>query len=114
MNLYDVVVAKKLSGGGGGGGSSDFTTAKMTIVNTVPQSFSWECPWFIDDPEFSCAYGDISVTSNATETFDIIMYKGQASLHALPGTAQISISGNIEPDGATYYLITGDCTITIS
>ena len=34
MNITDILFAKSLSGGGGGGGDSDFSTAKLTIVNT--------------------------------------------------------------------------------
>lgn len=38
MDLFDIVIAKKLTGGGGGGGgSSDFSTATVTATYTFPE-----------------------------------------------------------------------------
>ena len=38
MNMYDVLLAKKLSGGGGGG-SSDFSVVDVTFINTDPNDY---------------------------------------------------------------------------
>lgn len=91
------------------GGSSDFSTATVTIVGTTP------------DVEFECVSIDedgmhqtISV-STGSGTATVVLYQGSASLINNNEYEIMSISGDIEYDVAMdEYIITGDCTITIS
>ena len=103
MDLYDVAVARKLSsGGGGGGGSSDFSTALLTVTGSSEVEFI--CP---------VTNGDIADTRiYEAGTYEVILYKGSAYFYVYEGNIA-SVSGNIEQSGKRY-IITGDCTITIS
>ena len=107
---------------GGGGGSSDFTIAMMTINNsensyvTVGQA-----------PTITMALGvgelsDTRVLANPSSMppeIPIILYKGSASFHVNDDITITSTSGSIQADDGPLgptgdYIITGDCTITIS
>lgn len=108
-DLFDVVVARKLSGGGGGGGSSDFSTAQVTISGD--NNADTCLPFCIDQ-------GDMTALFNVRQTYypgtyEIALWKG-ASLIEIYNKATVETSGNIEDFGGGMYLITGDCTITIS
>ena len=106
MDLYDVAVARKLSsGGGGGGGSSDFSTAEVTISGAYSHCYG---AWALSEYECS-AYSLYSETG----TFPLILYKGKGVIE-LNARGSISTSGAIELDEDNVYLVTGDCTITIS
>lgn len=98
-----------------GGGSSDFSTATVTVVNNYTAGFNWSLPNAVADAEegYYSSQGDAYIETG-TNTFDAILFKGYGSLHAPTGGRTISISGDIEDDGDHYYIITGDCTITIS
>ena len=115
MDLFDIAVASKLAGGGGGGGgSSDFTTAKVTIGSNGIGSTVCACADI--PPEYGLPIGGVvQVTSGLTEgVYTIPLYKGGAiaEFSVLSGT--LVTSGNITEMDEGIYLITGDCTITIS
>lgn len=97
------------------GGSSDFSTATVTVVNGVSVTFTWGMPIAISDTEegYYIAQSDAYIDANSTSSFTAILFKGQCYLYA-PQSNTLTISGNIEDDGDNYYIITGDCTITIS
>lgn len=105
------------SNAGGGGGSSDFTTATVTV--SVPNNFTQNGALalgnIVDDDETygSAIFGDIVVSGN----YQAVLYKGKCycaiyAFSAIPPT--IEISGDITEFEGMVYLITGDCTITIS
>lgn len=114
-DLFDIAIAEKLAGGGGGGGSSDFSTATVTVVNGISATFTWGMPIATSDTEqgFYIAQSDTYIEANSTSSFTAILFKGQCLLYAPQGNT-LTISGDIEDDGDDYYIITGDCTITIS
>ena len=102
MDLYDVAVARKLSsGGGGGGGSSDFSTAEVTVNGA-----GFIMAAFINNDN------TIGAVSLENETAPIILFKGKANLYTEDTVSEIS--GDIEDAGGGDYIVTGDCTITIS
>ena len=108
----DTVTAEKLNnieqGIANGGGSSDFSTATVTMVGTTP------------DVEFQCVSVDENgmvptiYFSTGSGTATVVLYQGRASLVNY-NEYEMSISGDIVYDTAMdEYIITGDCTITIS
>ena len=115
MNLFDIAVARKLSGGGGGGGSSDFSTAEVTVNDvSEAQPIIWLCRAF----SVNMGGADFRIstpTAQGSGTYTAILYYGQAELSVNdPGSYNISTTGNIDEMGEGSYLITGDCTITIT
>lgn len=116
MDLYDVIVAKKLSGGGGGG-SSDFSTATVTLICTAAN-------------EVTCGLARVTeamppfVPQDTTEslltlydgdefTYTAVLYKGKCHFTALNATA-LSGTGNVQDITQFGATITGDCTITVA
>lgn len=113
MDLFDVVVAKKLSGGSGG--SSDFSTAQVTVTGEMslpPKALHPTVATLSEDGDASMGIADWIIG----ETFNVILYKGKAWLIDDSGNLTIpSGETNITYDSSEEaYLITGDCTITIS
>ena len=94
-------------GGGGGGGSSDFSTAEVTVVNGTGQdvrgAFISTLPF---EPPIDTTFPTALLSNN------VVLYKGNAVVMVEAEVA--SISGDIVDMGDNIYLITGDCTITIS
>lgn len=109
MDLFDLVIAKKLAGGGGGGGSSDFSTATVTVNGVGP--FIAEAANIMEDATRGLVFKSPLETS-----FIVILYKGVAILEVTETEFEIPPSEtNIYYDADNgYYIITGDCTITIS
>lgn len=103
MDLFDVVIARKLSGGGGGGGSSDFTTAYITTDGSsgIEGAFVSSIPVF--DPPIEAT---LPASNFGTE---LILYKGKALIHLFQ--TPYSINGNIQDLGDLMYMVTGDCEI---
>ena len=88
----------------GGGGSSDFSTAEVTVV---ANDFFEMYGAFLqtDGTYFSNGYMDSPLT--------LALYKGKA--YIVINETVASTSGDITYDSETeLYIVTGDCTITIS
>ena len=112
MNLYDIAIARKLSGGGGGG-SSDFSTAEVVIEQGFSPKMTMYLPICYETSRTSFA---VAVQIEASDTVTAILYKGilVASPNLEEG-ANVSVSGNCEYNSEwQQFVITGDCTITIS
>ena len=106
MDLFDIAVASKLAGGSGGGDGGDFSTAKLTVSGGVLQT---SLPYLIDREEIT---GIFTLIMGYREgSYDIALWKGSAIIEI---TDEATVSGDIEDMGGGMYLITGDCTITIS
>lgn len=99
-----------------GGGSSDFSTAVLTFVLSEGKSAQFACANFEIQGDEGMALGENGAFNGGRTTFDVILCKGSTmlTLTNYPSGSNISISGNIEDMGRDTYLITGDCTITIS
>ena len=101
----------------GGGGSSDFTTAEVTVVGDMVSSTFAEIASLdniLENPPV-----DITIMEADTwfvGTYIVPLYKGTAfgALDIIRFGQTIQTSGDIESIGENLYLITGDCTITIS
>ena len=112
-DLFDIAIARKLSDGGGGG-SSDFSTATVTI-DSQSGGLVGKLVYGMMTPYF--AYSALASAWGGDPTeIPIILYQGQIMLVKDDATLAISsVSGNINYDsGEDLYIITGDCTITIS
>lgn len=102
------------------GESSDFSTAVVTRSNIGSTDVTICLPYCYDSEytEELGAYGYRTLYANDSPGTDlIILYKGQAFVH-IPSGKSASTTGDIEfmYNLGTYnqYLVTGDCTITIS
>jgi len=93
------------------GGSSDFSTATLSIVDEggyrVNLNFAT-----LNERGFSLGgFPEWIDTGDLT----VILYKGTAMLTLEnPSNAVINVSGAIDDAGDNMYIITGDCTMTIS
>ena len=119
VDLFDVVVARKLSGGGGGGGSSDFSTAEVTITdNASTDGVSLWIPNVVVAEGMSAITPQVATFGMGTTANAVVPLYGNGAVAQLDAItaygATISTSGNITQIDGTIYLITGDCTITIS
>ena len=119
MEYFDNLLGEQLTegGGSGGGGSSDFSTAEVTIVNNGSVSRTLDIPSCFESTESPLGlpfinYQTQPVASGESATFKVALYKGTAMLNS---KLSFETSGNItHNDTYNIYLITGDCTITIS
>lgn len=95
-----------------GGGSSDFSTATVTITNN--NDVGLNLPSVFDagelSPEAPALLYSASMGYHGAVT--IVLYKGSAFID-LPSD-DVVIDGNITAMGSGNYIITGDCSITIS
>lgn len=108
-----VIESVKINGEeAGGGGSSDFSTANVTVV--YPSGVTNATVWGAF--RFSASGIDASIPSVTTSgDYGMILYKGGGIVMFTLGTGRsVTVSGNAEDMGDDSYLITGDCTITIS
>ena len=117
MKLSDMLFANALMSGGDSG-SSDFSTAEVTIVLTSEElEISVFAPIVSDDEVFAGSLPSVTLYGDDPKPDPelVALYKGQAVL-LLGGDARtVTTTGNItEILANTQYLITGDCTLTIS
>lgn len=96
-----------LSSEGGGGGESDFSTATVTIINTVADSVIRADSAFITDNNMVLSARAYYGTTELT----IVLYKGSAELE-VDADEITSTSGDLEELDPFVYKVTGNCTIT--
>lgn len=107
-DLFDIAIAEKLAGGGGGGGSSDFSTATITVVGKLNAAIP-----YVMTTEMGAPFDTlVSVQQTIQGGVQVPLYKGALIIEIL--VDGVTVSGNIENLGDSMYLITGDCTITVS
>lgn len=100
-----------MSSGGGGGGSSDFSTAEVTVICNIEDGTTFEGPLIKNDNLQNSQH-----INNGSNTVTCVLYKGVN----YSGTYDIDMSTAVITGNAEYsseddcYIITGDCTITIS
>lgn len=101
--------------GEGGGGSSDLSTATLTINNIDGPDAKFDVA-LINTRGFSSGGVPHAPLQGDTETVNVILFEGAAMLNIenRPENLNITISGNIEDIGNNSYVITGDCTITLT
>lgn len=102
------------SGGGGGGGGGDFSTAKVTfLVTEVEARISMPR---VEDSDSDSQYADSYIhVLDGTTNCKAILYRGMAyiKIDGSPYYEVSDLTGDIEDDGDGYYIVTGDCTVTI-
>ena len=101
-------------GGGGGGGSSEFSTAEVTIVGSYSVDAYFPMlieadTWGEGQPPFIACFQQ----GFECGTYDVLLYKG-ALYTTILSDYEFTYNGDIVDMGDDTYLITGDCTITIS
>ncbi len=96
-------------GSSGGGGSSDFSTAQVTVRNTLRTkvTFSMVCLLFDDLQK------EATVQAVQSNNFVTVLYKGCQYIATPTEVSNVETEGSAEYDGGII-TITGDCTITIS
>lgn len=98
---------------GGGGGSSDFSTAEVTVINTLSGGCSSKGAFAFDEEtltENAASAGDYIFPAEETTKVALILYKGNGVIYIDEDVAETS--GNITEISGGYYLVTGDCSIT--
>lgn len=112
MDLFDIVVARKLSGGGGGG---DLSTATVTFTNNTQNSFPIAYSFIFESDELTGIVNGVGIIDS--DVLTVPLYKGFAGWSIMDDVSQFSIntSGDvIHDEDVDAFIITGDCTITIS
>lgn len=96
------------------GGGGDFATATMTLVNNSTNTdLIINGAVVLDVEGYASTTTQIHVTTGQEER-EVILYKGEALVYRESDTHIVSISGDITDDGDGYYVVTGDCTFTLS
>lgn len=104
----------------GGGGSSDFSTAKVTInKGELGAPINCIMPWFSEEDNETNAFLTLN---EPTESWTVKVPVGGSFITVYFSRAPQSVSGDIQSGSDTTilsktfksYVITGDCTITIS
>lgn len=102
---------------GGGGGSSDFSMARVTVTSNeeiTPAIFEFFHVCTIGEFQGLTFAAPQPMTQNLY--IDVILYKGASLLNVMPGWDYtiVSTSGAIQQMDNIAYMISGDCTITVS
>lgn len=93
----------------GGGGSSDFSTAEVTVTNsTVLEVYGLGA--FVEADNMARVHEFATGTTQAS----MALYKESSSLWLDLDGETVVVSGNITESDEYNYIVTGDCTITIS
>lgn len=98
---------------GGGGGSSDFTTAHVTIVNTLEYPVGGKMAMAASEEGNYYSDGSPYVPEGGTSTFSAILYRGHC-LALFDGGRTQTIDGSATAIADGVVDIYGDCSITIS
>ena len=116
MSIFDMLLANAMgeSGGGGGGGSSDFSTATVTLVDNVGDGINFVIPYVCEAN--AMGEGSPAMIYSASMTYEagtytVALYKGALMCEIV---YSITTTGDITNLFENMYLITGDCTITIT
>lgn len=98
----------------GGGGSGPVSVAQMTVINNTDNTYQFGGPagFTNEETEFSAAVSEINIFPGEN-LIDMLLYNGQCMLNTWE-VEPSSTSGNIESDTSTSFIITGDCSLTIS
>lgn len=98
----------------GGGGSSDFSTAKVTVINSTPLREYINVVNIVDEDDLHMLDTEFNI-GQGTNEFQCVLYKGYGWIDiAQFANSTIEVSGNATYNGEYSISITGDCTITIS
>lgn len=96
----------------GGGGSSDFSTATLTLTRGESNDGRLYAPHLMASPVGTSLFPILNDVEG-TNTYEVVVYSGGTVL-SYDGSYTVTVDGDIQAMGGGIYLITGDCTITIS
>lgn len=102
------------SGGGGGGGGGDFSTAKVTFINSDDTKVYTVAKLVM----IRGSYMEVeNLTVNSSEAVDLVLYKGSTYVSEFDDIDYDTppvVTGNISIDAdAGEFVITGDGSITL-
>ena len=101
----------------GGGGSSDFSTAEVTIqITTENPDVYVAIPAIVTTPVDMILNQQYNTLNSSTaQMLTVPLYKGTLAVTGnSAGEISVNVNGSVQQVGALDFLITGDCTITIS
>ena len=101
----------------GGGGSSDFSTAEVTIqITTENPDVYVAIPAIVTTPMDMILNQQYNTLNSSTaQMLTVPLYKGTLAVTGNPASEiSVNVNGSVQQVGALDFLITGDCTITIS
>lgn len=100
----------------GGGGSGDFEYCTVTIsTNMSGDAIAVSIPFVVDDEGSKGLYPKVLISSSATRSFKVPLYKGYAlCICDIGSNIQVLTSGNVTLEGENAIGIRGDGTITLS
>lgn len=101
----------------GGGGSSDFSTAEVSIQITTETPDAYiAIPTIVTSPTDMILNQQYNTLNSSTaQILTVPLYKGTLAVTGnSAGEISVNVSGSVEKVGTLDFIITGDCTITIS
>lgn len=99
------------------GGSSDFSTAEVTIqITTENPDVYVAIPAIVTTPMDMILNQQYNTLNSSTaQMLTVPLYKGSLAVTGnSAGEISVNVSGSVEKVGTVDFIITGDCTITIS
>lgn len=116
-NLYRAKVVEGLASSEGGGGESDFSTARVAILNASGKLVTFSPFARILGDEIDASPYNVMSVSTPQDCY-AVLYRGQTYIAfdtEPPTTENIATEGGVEYDESDgTFIVTGDCTITIS
>ena len=100
----------------GGGTTSDYTTATLSITNSLASTVKFAVPSIVSSHHGDSIVPVTAVAESTTETVTVLMYKGRAIcqvLTPLEAPVEATATGSITGTSPNFQ-ISGDGTITIS
>ena len=96
-----------------GGGSSDFSTATVIVDGDGMTDIYVALTSYSEDEEAESNH--LAAGLGYGQEITVILYKGKAHAAIMPDSGlAVNVSGNIIHVSGVDYIITGDCTITLS
>ena len=99
-----------------GGGSSDFSTANMTVTITQGEAYITVPAAFPGD-EVEDGYATARQIMKSG-VYPVILYEGRCLATTYPfiedKMAVVAVTGNAEARSGGAFIITGDCTVTVT
>ena len=98
----------------GGGGSGPVSMATLTVINNTDSTYQFSGPSGFTNEEMGYSMAVVEINIFPGENLiDMLLYNGKCILNTWE-VEPSSTSGNIEADTSTSFIITGDCSLTIS
>ena len=107
MDLYDILIAKKLAGGsgGGGGGNVETATIEISITNSTPTITSGEFPEWCTEENSDYIYGRVLIwhctSGKMTMSGDYGIQSVKLNQQGITGVVASAAAGLVMTEGIT-------------